>query len=225
MHHRQYSHVTAGLSLTPCQRRTLSAVTQRVRVVLQAQPQLTASPELVQNEGAQDLLMAGVAGLEGWEGLTHADKIKLLASALGTICKERCGCNLAGCGVQVACQGLHHRQYSHVTAGVSLTPCHRRTLSAVTQRVRVVLQAHPLLTASPELVQNEGVRDLLMAGLAGLECLEGLTHADKLQPLASALGSICRDRCGCNLAGCGVQGGAARVCITDNTHMSLLVCR
>ena len=99
-------------------------------------------------------------------------------------------------------------------------------LSAVAQRVRVVLQAQPQLTASPELVQNEGARDLLMAGVAGLESWEGLTHAVKLQLLESALGTICRRRCGCSLAGCGVQGGgAARVCITDNTHMSLLVCR
>ena len=101
--HRQYAHVTAGVYLTLGQRRTINAVTKRVRVVLQAQPQLTASPELVQDEGVQDLLMAGVAGLECLEGLTRADKLKLLASALVTCCRERCGCSLAGRGVHWAC--------------------------------------------------------------------------------------------------------------------------
>ena len=46
-----------------------------------------------------------------------------------------------------------------------------------------------------------------------LKALEKIADADKLKLLASALASICKDRCGYSLAGCGVQGGAAGVCI------------
>ena len=73
-----------------------AAVARQLKVVLEAHPQLTVSPELVQNEAALDLLMKGVDALECLKGLTRAVKIELLAAALGTICKERCGCSLAG---------------------------------------------------------------------------------------------------------------------------------
>ena len=79
------------------------AVTLRVRTVLRKHPNLKASPDLVHDGAASNLLMKGLAGLESLERLTPAEKTNLVASALGTICSERCVCGLAGCGVQDVC--------------------------------------------------------------------------------------------------------------------------
>ena len=64
-----------------------------MRTVLRKHHQLKASPALVHDGVALDLLMKGLAGLEFLERLTHAEKINLVALALGTICSDRC----AGC--------------------------------------------------------------------------------------------------------------------------------
>ena len=72
-------------------------------MVLAAQHQLKISPGLVKDTAALALLLTGAAVLEVLEKITDADKLQMLASALVTICRERCGCSLAGRGVQGAC--------------------------------------------------------------------------------------------------------------------------
>ena len=76
---------------------------------------------------------------------------------------------------------------------------------AVEAAVRAVLRAHPGLESKEDLEGDQETMDLLLQGVAGLECLAEDDAPRRTQRIASALREICSIRYTCNLSAGGLH--------------------
>ena len=101
--------------------------------------------------------------------------------------------------------------------------------SVVLAAVRAVLGAHPGLECKEDLEDDKETMDLLLQGVARVECLAEDDTPQRTQRIASALREICSARYTCNLSASSLHGDCQ--CLHDRqdtpvtVHVPLTGCR